>query len=55
VEKRGLVQPVTFLDEWVKAVNEHGGFGKWQWDVSKNPSDIAEILQKASTFSIPHF
>ena len=19
-----------FLDEWVKAVNEHGGFGKWQ-------------------------
>jgi hypothetical protein len=21
----------TFLDEWVKAVDEHGGFGKWNW------------------------
>lgn len=35
-----------FLDEWVKAVNNHGGFGKWQWAVSKGPSDVAEILEK---------
>lgn len=33
-----------FLDEWVRAVNAHGGFGKWQWAVSKNPADIKEII-----------
>lgn len=36
-----------FLDEWVKAVNLHGGFGKWQWAVSKHPKDIEGILQRA--------
>jgi type III restriction enzyme len=35
-----------FLDEWVRAVNEHGGFGRWRWDVSRNPSDIRDILAK---------
>ena len=35
-----------FLDEWVKAVNAHGGFGHWAWDVSKNPGDIKDILAK---------
>jgi type III restriction enzyme len=34
-----------FLDEWVKAVNEHGGFGKWSWAVSYDPSDLPEILK----------
>ncbi len=33
------------LDEWVKAVNQHGGFGKWAWDVSLTPSDICEKLE----------
>ncbi|MFQ5671834.1 MAG: BPTD_3080 family restriction endonuclease [Nitrospinales bacterium] len=36
------------LDEWVKAVNQHGGFGKWMWGVSFAPSDIAEILGKCN-------
>jgi len=36
-----------FLDEWVRAVNSHGGFGKWQWAVSTHPSDVAGILQEA--------
>jgi type III restriction enzyme len=36
----------NFLDEWVKAVNGHGGFGNWSWDVSRNPKDIAGILSK---------
>ena len=35
-----------FLDEWVRAVNAHGGFGRWAWDVSKSPSDIRDILAK---------
>ena len=37
-----------FLDEWVRAVNAHGGFGKWAWAVSKNPADLPGILQKAN-------
>jgi type III restriction enzyme len=40
-----------FLDEWVKAVNSHGGFGKWQWAVSTHPSDVTGILQEAITKS----
>jgi type III restriction enzyme len=34
------------LDMWVKAVNAHGGFGSWSWDVSRNPGDIKDILAK---------
>jgi len=34
----------SFLDEWVKAVNQQGGFGKWSWAVSYNPSDIPDIF-----------
>jgi len=37
-----------FLDEWVKAVNAHGGFGQWSWDVSRNPGDVKDILAKHS-------
>jgi hypothetical protein len=33
-----------FLDEWVRAVNLHGGFGTWMWAVSKDPADVAGIL-----------
>ena len=36
-----------FLDEWVRAVNQHGGFGKWQSAVSTHPSDVLGILQGA--------
>jgi type III restriction enzyme len=35
-----------FLDEWVNAVNQHGGFGRWTWDVSFDQSDMAAILEK---------
>jgi type III restriction enzyme len=34
----------TFLDEWTKAVNEHGGFGKWSWAVARHPGDVIGIL-----------
>ena len=33
-----------FLDEWVRAVNVHGGFGLWGWEVSKDPGDIKDLL-----------
>jgi len=35
-----------FLGEWVRAVNSHSGFGTWAADVSRNPTDIHEILQR---------
>ena len=37
-----------FLAEWVRAVNGHGGFGVWTSDVSRQPTDIHEILQRNS-------
>lgn len=36
-----------YMKEWVKAVNEHGGFGQWSFAVSTKPSDIRDILVKA--------
>jgi type III restriction enzyme len=33
-----------YLDEWVQAVNNQGGFGRWSWAVSRKPGDIREIL-----------
>ena len=37
-----------FLDEWVNAVNTHGGFGRWTWAVSTIPGDIPDILARHS-------
>ena len=36
----------AFLSEWIKAVNEHGGFGKWQSEVSFHPSDLEDKIRK---------
>jgi type III restriction enzyme len=38
-----------FLTEWINAVNSHGGFGSWSWDVSFNPGDLKDILAKHVT------
>jgi len=35
-----------FLDEWVRAVNGHGGFGQWSWAVSRHPKDVAGLLEE---------
>jgi type III restriction enzyme len=37
-----------FLDEWVTAVNNHGAFGRWASDVSREPRNVAQILASAS-------
>ncbi len=37
-----------FLAEWVKAVNNHDGFGRWAWDVSFDTADVAGLLAKHS-------
>ena len=35
-----------YLREWVNAVNEHGGFGRWHQQVSFAPSDVKSKLIK---------
>jgi len=36
----------AFLDEWTKGVNQQGGFGKWLWTVSKDPTDVKGIIRE---------
>jgi type III restriction enzyme len=38
----------AFLDEWCRAVNEHGGFGKWGCVVSFDPNDLEGLLSYAN-------
>lgn len=42
-----------FLAEWANAVNAHGGFGHWSWDVSLNPGDIKDVLARHSSAMKP--
>lgn len=35
----------AYLDEWCKAINQHGGFGYWAWGVSFDPNDLTEIIE----------
>ena len=37
------------LDEWTRAVTQHGGFGRWTWAVSRAPSDLADLIRAASS------
>jgi type III restriction enzyme len=43
----------SFLDEWVRAVNAHGGFGRWACDVSKEPREVVGIIAKHSATTAP--
>jgi type III restriction enzyme len=36
-----------YLDEWVRAVNAHGGFGAWGWAVLLDPDGLTSILDRA--------
>ena len=36
----------AYMKEWIEAVNRHGGFGHWSFDVSNTPSDIKDILAR---------
>lgn len=38
------------MREWIRAVNEHGGFGRWHAEpaVSKRPDDVPQILERAN-------
>ena len=34
----------AYLAEWCRAINAHGGFGKWNWAVSFTPNDLQEKI-----------
>ncbi len=36
------------MQEWVEAVNTHGGFGTWRFAVATQPADIHDILADAN-------
>jgi type III restriction enzyme len=36
------------LDEWARAVTQHGGFGRWASAVSRTPSDLADLMPRAA-------
>ena len=42
-----------FLDEWVRAVNTHGGFGAWAWGVPRRPLDVLDILEAQARLGTP--
>ncbi|MDQ5909085.1 MAG: type restriction enzyme [Pseudomonadota bacterium] len=35
-----------YLNTWVKTINQHGGFGEWCWAVSREVTDIHDLLAK---------
>jgi type III restriction enzyme len=37
-----------YLDEWIRAINTDGRFGRWSWDVSFRTSSIKDIIDKHS-------
>ena len=42
-----------YLDEWVRAVNTHGGFGVWGWAVLLDPTNLQPILEEAAQEEAP--
>ncbi len=38
-----------YLDEWIRAINSHGGFGHWAAAVSYDPSDVADVIESVAT------
>tara|TARA_R110002073_G_scaffold333940_3_gene522460 strand:- start:916 stop:2133 length:1218 start_codon:yes stop_codon:yes gene_type:complete len=34
------------LHEWVRAVNEASGFGRWSWDVAFKPGEVQDIITR---------
>jgi type III restriction enzyme len=36
-----------YLEEWIQAVNAHGGFGQWRSAVVHHPGEIRDALMQA--------
>ncbi len=41
------------LEEWTRAVNQHGGFGRWSSAISIDPGDIKDILLQYAALERP--
>jgi type III restriction enzyme len=39
----------TAAQKWVRAVNHHGGFGRWDLLVCKDPNKLRDMLEKYGT------
>lgn len=37
----------SFLDQWCKSINQHGGFGIWKWAVSFDANDLNQMIANA--------
>ena len=38
-----------YLQEWIKAVNNYGGFGIWREGISFDPNDLSGILRERNS------
>ena len=38
-----------YLKEWIDAVNEHGKYGSWAWDVAFHQTEVRAIIEKHVT------
>jgi type III restriction enzyme len=41
-----------YLEEWVQAVNAHGGFGRWRWAVVRHPGEIRNVIMQCEKASL---
>ncbi len=41
------------LNEWVRAINAAGGFGRWAWDVAFKPGEVQDIVSKHAAVAEP--
>ena len=42
-----------YMKDWVAAVNSHGGFGPWSWDVLTPDKTLKTLLDNQSRLSLP--
>jgi type III restriction enzyme len=42
-----------YLEEWVQAVNAHGGFGRWRLAVVRHPGEIRDVIMQCEKASLP--
>jgi len=42
-----------YLEEWILAVNAHGGFGRWRLAVVRHPGEIRDVIMQCEKASLP--
>ena len=41
-----------YLEEWILAVNAHGGFGRWRLAVVRHPGEIRDVIMQCEKASL---